>query len=413
MLRRFETTQWGESVMDYGIFRDLAIILLAGKYMGLLARRLNAPQVAGEILAGLLIGPCMLGFVQPSEFITQMAGLGVVLLMFNAGLDSNIEEIKRSGLVSFLIAMSGVLLPLAAGTGLYLFFYGFEGLQSDTFYHALFMGCILTATSVSITVQALRELGHLKTKVGTTILSAAIIDDILGILVLTIVSTFKDPSASISMVLVKTGGFFLFCLVSGYLIYLFFKDMSRHHPHTRRLTVIGLSYCLLMSFIAEEWFGIADITGAYVAGLVLSNLKDASYIENRLDINSYTIFAPVFFASVGISTDISNFDLSILWFSLAFLVVGLLSKVVGCGVMARLCHFSSSDSLKIGVGMMNRGEVALIVAQKGLAIGLMSASYFPAVILLIIVSAVVTPIILKVLYEHAFQPSSVVPSTSI
>ena len=157
----------------YSLFRDLAIIILSAKFFGLVARKCKAPQVVGEIIAGLLIGPCLLGLVQPSDFLTQMAELGVVLLMFSAGLDSDIDEIIKSGPIALLVAMCGVLLPLAAGTALYIVFYGFDGLGSDSFYHALFMGCILTATSVSITVQALRELGHLKTRVGTTILSAA------------------------------------------------------------------------------------------------------------------------------------------------------------------------------------------------------------------------------------------------
>ena len=377
--------------MDYVIFRDIAVVLIAGKYMGLLARRWKAPQVAGEILAGLLIGPCLLGLVQPSDFLTQMAELGVVLLMFSAGLDSDIDEIIKSGPIALLVAMCGVLLPLAAGTALYITFYGFDGFGSDSFYHALFMGCILTATSVSITVQALRELGHLKTRVGTTILSAAIIDDVLGIIVLTVITGFKDASASPVKVLADTGLFFFFSGVIGYLVYQVFERMSLRHPRTKRLTVLGLAFCFLMSYLAEEFFGIADITGAYVAGLVLSNLRDSHDIERRLDVNSYTLFGPLFFASVGISTDISAFDTSILAFSLAFLV--------GCGLMAWICRFKKEDALKIGVGMMNRGEVALIVSQKGLAVGLMNAAYFPAVILLIIVSAVVTPIALKVLYS--------------
>lgn len=383
----------------YVIFRDIAIILIAGKYLGLLARHFKAPQVAGEILAGLVIGPCLLGLVQPSDFLTQMAELGVVLLMFSAGLDSDMKEILRSGPVALAVATSGVIIPLAAGTGLYILFYGFDGFGSDTFYHALFMGCVLTATSVSITVQALRELGHLKGRVGTIILSAAIIDDVLGIIVLTVITGFKDPSTSPMMVLWETALFFLFSGVIGYLAFQLFERMNLRHPHTRRLPILSLAFCMAMSYVAEEYFGIADITGAYVAGLVLSNLQDAKYIEQKMDINSYTIFGPLFFASVGLSTDVSAFDSSILVFSLAFLLVGLISKIVGCGVMAWLCRFTKEDALKVGVGMMNRGEVALIVSQKGLAVGLMNAAFFPAVILLIIVSAVVTPVALKILYS--------------
>ena len=373
---------------SFVMFRDLAIILVAGKYLGLLARKLNAPQVAGEILAGLLVGPCLLNLVQPSDFLAQMAELGVVLLMFGAGLDSNIDEI-----------MCGVVVPLLAGTGLYAVYYGIDGVGSDSFMRALFLGCVLTATSVTITVQALRELGHLKGKVGTTILSAAIIDDVLGIVVLTVITGFKDPSTSITDVILDTVLFFVFALTVGFLVFQFFERMDLRHPHTRRLPILGLAFCLMMAYIAEALFGVADITGAYMAGLVLSKLKDSSYIERRLDISSYTIFGPVFFASVGLSTDVSAFNASILVFSLVFLVVGLLSKIIGCGGTALLCRFTPGDSLKVGVGMMNRGEVALIVAQKGLAVGLMNAAFFPAVIMLILASAILTPVILQVLYK--------------
>ena len=384
---------------SFVMFRDLAIILVAGKYLGLLARKLNAPQVAGEILAGLLVGPCLLNLVQPSDFLAQMAELGVVLLMFGAGLDSNIDEIIKSGPVALMVALCGVVVPLLAGTGLYAVYYGIDGVGSDSFMRALFLGCVLTATSVTITVQALRELGHLKGKVGTTILSAAIIDDVLGIVVLTVITGFKDPSTSITDVILDTVLFFVFALTVGFLVFQLFERMDLRHPHTRRLPILGLAFCLMMAYIAEALFGVADITGAYMAGLVLSKLKDSSYIERRLDISSYTIFGPVFFASVGLSTDVSAFNASILVFSLVFLVVGLLSKIIGCGGTALLCRFTPGDSLKVGVGMMNRGEVALIVAQKGLAVGLMNAAFFPAVIMLILASAILTTVILQVLYK--------------
>lgn len=384
---------------SYEIFKDIAIILVAAKFCGLAARHLNLPSVVGEIIAGLLIGPCMLGLVQPSDFLSQMAEIGVVLLMFSAGLESDTKEIMRSGPKALAIATSGVIIPLLMGTGLFLLFYGDVNSQRNLLYEALFVGCVLTATSVSITVEALRELGHLKERVGTTILSAAIIDDVLGIIVLTLISGLKDPDSSMLMVGWNTLLFFLFTGAVGFLIYRLFKWMDARHPRTRRLPILALSFCLAMAYVAERFFGIADITGAYLAGVVLSNLQDAPYIERKMDINSYIIFGPLFFASIGLSTDVGEMDATLVLFTLAFLVVGLLSKVIGCGGMARLCGFNGKDSLKIGVGMMNRGEVALIVAQKGLLLGLLNSMFFTSVIILILVSAIVTPIFLKVLYH--------------
>lgn len=156
-----------------------------------------------------------------------------------------------------------------------------------------------------------------------------------------------------------------------------------------------------MAYLAEKYFGIADITGAYVAGIILCSLKDSRYIEEKMDINSYMLFGPVFFASIGLKTNIDSMNMEIFIFSIAFVFVGLISKIIGCGLMARICKFNKNDSMKIGVGMMTRGEVALIVSQKGLSVGLMSPVYFTAVILLIIISSVLTPIILKVLYAKS------------
>ena len=169
---------------------------------------------------------------------------------------------------------------------------------------------------------------------------------------------------------------------------------------------MGLALCFAMAYIAEKYFGIADITGAYVAGIILCSIRDSEYIAAKMDTNSYMLFGPVFFASIGLKTNVESVNMSILVFSIAFVAVGLISKIIGCGLTARLCKFNGIDSFKIGVGMMTRGEVALIVAQKGLTAGLLTPVYFTSVIFLIIVSSISTPIILKILYaKDAASPT--------
>ena len=385
-------------MQSYEILKDLAIIVIAAKFMGILARKCKAPQVVGEIIAGLIIGPCVLGLVQQSDFLVQMAEIGVILLMFSAGLETDLKELLKTGPIAFAIACAGVFIPLIGGTLLYMGFYGAAPWGSDKFYSAVFIGVIMTATSVSITVQSLRELGKLKGKVGTTILSAAIIDDVIGIIVLTFVIGFKNPDSNPTKVIFNTVLFFVFAIVVGYISYKIFKWVDNRYPHTRRIPIAGLAYCLALSYIAESYFGIADITGAYVAGIILCSIRDSNYIAEKMDINSYMLFGPIFFASIGLKSNIDNLNGEIFLFSLGFVAVALLAKIIGCGIMARLCRFNTMDSLKIGVGMMTRGEVALIVSQKGLAVGMLSPVYFTSVILLIIVSSVSTPIILKLLY---------------
>ena len=389
-----------EKIMEaYSIFKDLAIIIIFAKFFGLLARKLKAPQVVGEIVAGLLIGPSILGLVQQTDFIVQMAEIGVVLLMFSAGLGTDLKELLKTGPKAFLIATAGVFVPLVCGALLYMGFYGFAPWGSNEFYEAVFIGTILTATSVSITVQTLKEMGKLKGTVGTTILSAAIIDDVIGIIVLTFVIGFKNPESNPGKVVLSTALFFVFAIVVGYIIYKVFKVVDKKYPHTRRIPIIGLALCLGFAYVAERYFGIADITGAYVAGIILCSIQDSGYIAEKMDINSYMLFGPVFFASIGLKTNISGVTGEILLFSVGFVIVGLVAKIIGCGLMAKLCRFKNHDCLKIGIGMMTRGEVALIVAQKGLSVGLLTDVYFTAVILLIIVSSISTPILLKFLYS--------------
>lgn len=392
---------------SYSILKDLAIIIIAAKLFGILARKCKAPQVVGEIIAGLLIGPSILGLVDQSDFILQMAEIGVILLMFSAGLETDLKELMKTGPIAALIACAGVFIPLVIGALYYMVFYGFAPWGSNEFYEAVFIGTILTATSVSITVQSLKEMGKLKGRVGTTILSAAIIDDVIGIIVLTFVIGFKNPDSKPSTVVVNTILFFVLAVGVGFISYKIFKWIDKRYPHTRRIPIAGLAYCFIMSYVAEQYFGIADITGAYVAGIILCSINDSEYIERKIDINSYMLFGPVFFASIGLKTDLNDVTGGILLFAVGFVIVGLISKIIGCGLMARICRFKGKDALKIGVGMMTRGEVALIVAQKGLSMNLIDPVYFTAVILLIIVSSISTPIVLKFLYSRDKEENGV------
>ena len=383
----------------YEILRDLAIILFSAKLCGMLARKCKAPQVAGQIIAGLIIGPCFLGLVQQSDFIAKMAEIGVILVMFSAGLETDLKDLIKTGPKAFAIACFGVFIPFIFGSLLYFAFYGFEGVGTPSFFVGMSIGAIMTATSVSITVAALQELGKLKGLVGTTILSSAIIDDVIGIIVLTVVIGFKDTSVKPSMIVIKTILFFIVAFVGGYFAYKGFKWLDNRNPHTQRIPILGFVLCFALAYVAEKYFGIADITGAYAAGIILCSLKDAEYINTKAHISTYMIFAPIFFVGIGLKTTFSAMNGKFLLFSLCFVIVALLTKIIGCGFMAKLCRFNWSDSLKIGVGMMTRGEVALIVAQKCLSVGMISSEYFTAVILLIISSSVMTPIVLKFLFS--------------
>ncbi len=387
---------------SYEVLKDLAIILFTAKFFGVLARKFKAPQVVGQIIAGLLIGPCVLNLISPNqtEFISKLAEIGVIILMFEVGIETDLKELIKTGPVAFLIACAGVFVPLVLGALLYMGFYGAAPWGSENFYKAVFIGTIMTATSVSITVASLQELGKIKSKVGTTIVSAAIIDDVIGILVLTFVIGLKNPASRPVTVLLQTVAFFIVAVIGGYIVFKVFSTLDKRYPHTRRIPIVSLAFCFMLSYVAEKYFGIADITGAYIAGVVLCSLSDNEYIERKSDVISYMFFGPIFFANIGLKTSFDAMDSRLFAFCICFVLVALTAKIIGCGLISKLCRYSMSDSLKIGVGMMTRGEVALIVSQKGLAAGLLTADYFAAVILLILVSSIATPIVLKLLYAR-------------
>ena len=392
--------------MDYGLIFDLAIILFACKVLSIFMRHLKIPQVVGQIVAGLLVGGNLLGLVEKSEPLVFMAEIGVLMLMFSAGLETDLKEIKSTGVVSLLVAAMGVVVPLGGGYLLYSVFYGFAPVGDDSFWTAVFMGVIMTATSVGITVEVLRELGKLKSKVGTIILSAAIIDDVIGIVLLAFVSGLKNSSSGGSgealMVIVRTILFFICSVVAGIVLHKLFYWLEKYRPHTRRVPIFSLVTCLLFSWAAEAIFGIADITGAFVAGVIIRTVKSASEDTTRkLDISSYMIFTPVFFASIGIKVtiELANITPLLLTFAVCFALVAMACKLGGCYLAGRLTGFKNKDSLRIGAGMMARGEVALIVATKGAEAGVLSSEFFIAVIALIIISSILTPIALKLLYK--------------
>lgn len=387
--------------MEYGYLLSLALILLSTKIFGLVTKRVKLPQVVGALMAGLILGPACLGVLKETEFITQVSEIGVIVLMFCAGLETDIKELKKTGASSFIIALLGVIVPLLAGWGVASIFNkdSADGLASPMLQN-IFIGIILTATSVSITVETLKEMGRLSSKSGNAILGAAVIDDILGIIALTVITSSADKSVNIGMVLLKILLFFIFAIIVAIAFnFAFNKWSGRSKKDLRRYIIIAFVFCLLMSFSAEHFFGVADITGAFVAGLALSNGPRATYLSNRFDTLSYMLLSPVFFASIGLKVVLPKMSMSIILFAVVLLIVAILTKVIGCGLGAKLCKFSNKDSLRIGVGMISRGEVALIVASKGAAVGLMNEKYFAPIVIMVVVTTIVTPILLKFVYK--------------
>ena len=398
---------------DYSFLLQIAIILLSTKLLGLLTKRISLPQVVGALAAGIILGPMLLDVVERNDLIVSLAELGVIVLMFSAGLETDIQELKKAGLASFVIALLGVIVPLVGGFFLADFYNTEQNPEmASLFWQNIFIGVVLTATSVSITVETLKEIGKLDTKVGNTILAAALIDDVLGLIALTIVSSLSGGQDSIALVLLKIVLFFVFSAVVSFLAHKFFCWLMALWPgrERRRYPVLAFVLCLLMAYCAEEFFGVADITGAYVAGLVISCTPKSSYIQSKFEPLSFLLLTPVFFASVGIKAKVDGMTGSLVLFSILLLLISVATKIVGCGLGAKLCHFTGKESLQVGVGMVCRGEVALIVANRGLELGVLSGTLMAPVIITVVGGTILTPILLKLVFRHDGQPASAADS---
>ena len=400
----------------YNYLLSLCVILMSTKIFSILSRRAQLPQVVGALMAGLLFGPAILGAVtqhffgfpfclQPSPLLSRMAELGVIVIMFTAGMETNVDELKASGTVGFVVALLGVLLPLGMGAGLMYFFD-----ENATFASAVFVGAVLTATSVSITVEALKELGKMSTKVGNTILAAALIDDILGLVCLTVITGIAGGDMNLGLLAVKIVGFFLFVGIAGLAYYraMLWSDRVQAARNLRRYPVMGFSFCLFMAWAAEVVFGVADIIGAFAAGMIIAMSPKGQYIASKFDTIAYLLLTPIFFANIGLEVTLPDFSYDLVTFTSALLIVSIVSKLWGCGLGAMLCGFSKRQSYQIGLGMVCRGEVALIVAGKGMSMNLISEEYLGPIVIMIIVCTIITPIFLKDAFKGTDEAGSTI-----
>ncbi|WP_039656179.1 cation:proton antiporter [Clostridium tyrobutyricum] len=378
---------------------SIVLILMFTKIGGIISKKLKMPEVLGALIAGVLLGPMVLNLVQYNNDIKLLSNLGVIMLMFLAGLETNVEEFKKAGLSSFIIAVFGIIVPLALGTlSAYIFF--------NNFWENIFVGVILTATSVSITVETLKELGKLNTRSGINILGAAVIDDILGLILISIVLAVSQASSSSSgfeilpiiFVFIKI---ILFCAFSVLAVIYLPKHINKLIGSARSnitLFTFSLAFAMLIAFIAEN-LGIAAITGAYIAGLVLSSLQCKKYLEKNVRPISSGFLSLVFFASVGIEANLKGLNKEVILITLVMFIIAVFGKLIGCGGAARLLKMSKRESLQIGSGMISRGEVAIITANIGLQKGIISEEIFIPTLIVVILTTIVTPVLLKIVFS--------------
>lgn len=403
----------------YEILLPLALLLCLTKLLGLGAHKVGMPAVIGMLIAGLLIG--LLKYVPSESFrrvffgdtirewLSVFAKIGVVLIMFSTGLGTDLKTLKASGVASVVITAFGVICPMALGTLVAFLFRVGNGFLSYLFY-----GAILTATSVSVTVATLKELGKLDSKVGTSIVAAAVIDDVIGIVILSVLTGFTSQPTGEStsflptwwenaewwLVVIKIVLFFVLAIGLGIVLRKQFNRIEKRYPHNRRVPILAICICFAYAYVAEKIFGVADITGAYVAGLILGGtLQETPYVEVKTDVLGYMFFSPIFFATIGMNLDFSGFSGSFAAFGVCYVLAAIAGKLLGCGAAAKLCRFSTKDSFRVGCGMMVRAEVVLICTDKGISSGLVSPAVYPFVFMIIILSSVLAPLLLKLSYK--------------
>jgi len=365
---------------------QLVIILAAAKLAGHLSARLGQPTVLGQLLVGILIGPAVFGWVENTEVLKELSTIGVILLMFIAGLETDVQEFKRNAKAATYVGLGGVVIPFAGGylSGAML---GLGMLES------MFFGLVLTATSVSITVQALREMGRMKSKEGVTILGAAVLDDILVIVLLAFLMSFMGSDVSVGYIILKKFAFFAIALLLVWKAVPWLMNRLSGFRIAQAPVVAAFLLCFAFAYFAE-WTGVAAIIGAYLAGIAIGSTSYGHSIMEKTELVGYSLFVPIFFISIGFNARFDGIG-DYAWLLAPLCILAILTKLVGSGLGARLAGFEWRSSFAVGSGMVSRGEVAVILASLGLTNGILDSALFTVLIIVILATTIAAPPLLK------------------
>lgn len=371
----------------------LCLILLFALIGGQIANRCGLPAVIGELLAGIVIGPAMLNWVQPSGLIKSFSDIGVVLLMFLAGLESDLAILKKLWKPSFLVAAFGMIVPIVIA---YLTGIAFKFSQTES----LFLGITFAATSVSISVAVLQEMKKLETKEGMTILGAAVVDDLLSVILLSVVSSVTgthtdsaNANLGLGLTLLLQLVYLVVLLAASIWLFPRILKLSERLLLPAAKPLVTIIIVLLAAFGAEK-VGLSNVIGAFFVGLAFSRLPDKQKLQKSFTDIGCSLFIPIFFASIGLEMSITGIFKDGLLFIVLF-VGSVISKLVGASVGAKMAGFSSSSAYQVGTGMISRGEMALVVAQIGLSNHLLAPAAYSTVVGVIVLTTLIAPIMLK------------------
>lgn len=373
--------------MEYKYLLDIGLIILAVKIFTIITQKIKMPKVLGGLVAGIVLGPAMLNVVQNSSILEALSKFGIILIMFLAGMETSIKKFIANSNKYVIIDAIGVIVPLIMGTIFSLIY--IQDLKTN-----LFFGAVITATSVSITVETLIEMKKIKSSVGLAILGAGVVDDVIGILFLTIVMNTGNLQLSTFVVMaLKIVLFFGIAIISGLLLFKVFEKIEKKDTKTEQMPTYSISFALILSYIAEM-LGVSGIIGAYIAGLVIGNTEKGRKIKGKIDLVVHMIFSPIFFASIGLNLVSLKFNIPVWGFIIIFTSITIISKVIGNGLGAKICGYTNERAIQIGIGMATRGEVALIMANEAKKIELINEEAFSIIIITVLLVTVITPILL-------------------
>ncbi len=382
--------------MDYKFLLDIGLIILVVKILELFTKKFRAPRILGSLLSGIILGPAILNLVQSSAPIEFISKIGIIIIMFLAGMETSLKRFFAGARNFVVIAILGVIVPLCLGF-LFSFSYQFD------FSVNLFFGIVLVATSTSITLQSLIDMKKIKTNVGTAILGAGVVDDIIGVVFLTILLDSANLNfITLVLICIKIVIFFLIAILMAYVMHNIFNFVESRYAPNQKLPIFSLALALIFSYFAER-FGVSGVIGAYIAGLAIGNTKQATYIKEHVDTLSSMFFSPIFFASIGLKLHTLALPVDTWVFVLIFVAVAICGKLIGDGFGAKLCGYSKLECLQIGLGMATRGEVALIMVEEALRLNIIEYDAFSIIVISIMLIAIISPILFTMTFNPAFQ----------
>lgn len=378
--------------MDYSFLLDIGIIILFVKLFGIFTSKIEMPKMLGGLIAGIVLGPAVLNVIEITPSLEFLEGLGFIFIIFLVGIETRLKSLVKGTKKYFVIALGGIIVPLVMG-------YFASLIYQVKFELNVFFGIILTVTSVGLTAEYLMEEKKLNTTLGNAILGAGVIDDVIGIMCLSFIMNQNNTIGSMGIIFLKTITFFIIALTIAIIMFKVFEWLEKKMSHQEELPMFSIAFALILSYVAEL-FGISGIIGAYIAGLVVGRTKEGRFIRNKIEVIVHMLFSPIAFAGIGLKISTLVLPIDTWLFILLFTVVAIISKVLGCGLGAKLCKYKSKNALRIGIGMVTRGDIAFIMLHEAKNAMIINEEVFTIVLITLCFATFISPTLLHLNFKE-------------